>query len=109
MSNSSIGSTTDSPDGDVSVAVVTAVATKRGVEPTDLPPLYEWIEPDALDSLFEPTRTAGPRCGRLEFVYAGHEIVVERDETLELTVDGTSVSESTGARTESRDGARIDV
>lgn len=50
VSNSFIGSTDDGFDGDISIAVVTAIAAKRGVEPTELPPLYESIDPDALDA-----------------------------------------------------------
>ncbi|ADB59615.1 hypothetical protein Htur_0718 [Haloterrigena turkmenica DSM 5511] len=89
VSNSFIGSTDDGFDGDISIAVVTAIAAKRGVEPTELPPLYESIDPDALDALFAPTRTGGPRRGRLEFTYDGHAVVVECGSGLEITIDGT--------------------
>ncbi|SIR73331.1 HalOD1 output domain-containing protein [Natronorubrum thiooxidans] len=90
MNNPPIGSA----DGvSVSVAIVTAVASYRNVVSTELPPLYEWIDPDAVDALFEPTRTGGPRHGRLEFSYAGHEIVLECDDRLTITVDGTPVVE----------------
>ncbi|WP_339104716.1 HalOD1 output domain-containing protein [Haloterrigena salinisoli] len=92
MSNSFIGSTDNGFDGDISIAVVTAIASERGVEPTELPPLYESLDPDALDALFAPTRTGGPRRGRLEFTYAGHEVVVECGSDLEISVDGTSTT-----------------
>ena len=92
MSNSFIGSTDNGFDGDVSIAIVTAIATKRDVEPTELPPLYESIDPDALDALFAPTRTGGPRRGRLEFTYDGHDVVVECDEGLEIEIDGTRMA-----------------
>lgn len=77
----------------VSIAIVTAVASYRNVVPTELPPLYEWIDPDAVDALFKPTRTDGPRQGRLEFSYAGHELILECDDRLTITVDGTLVVE----------------
>ena len=93
VSNSFIGSTDSGFDGDVSVAVITAIAAKRGVEPTELPPLYESIDPDALDALFAPTRTGGPRRGRLEFTYDGHEVVVDRGTDLEITIDGVRAAE----------------
>lgn len=35
-----------------STAVITAVATKEGVEPGSLPPLYDVIDCDALDALY---------------------------------------------------------
>ncbi|RKD95781.1 HalOD1 output domain-containing protein [Halopiger aswanensis] len=90
MNHSSIGSTDGGFEEPVSITVITAVAARRGVEPTALPPLYEWIDPDALDSLFEPTRRGGPRGGRVSFVYDEHDIVVAFDDGLEITIDGTT-------------------
>ncbi|WP_121743038.1 HalOD1 output domain-containing protein [Natronorubrum halophilum] len=93
MNDAFIGSADSRFDGSVSIAIVTAVASKRDVDPTELPPLYEWIEPDALDALFEPTRRGGPRRGHLEFTYDGHEIGVECGDGLEITVDGVPMVE----------------
>ena len=111
MSNSFIGSTDTGFDGDVSVAVVTAIATKRGVEPTELPPLYESIDPDALDALFAPTRSGGPRRGRLEFTYDGHEVAVDCGSDLEITIDGTPMAAERvlAGATDSRGGSRSDA
>ncbi|QSW97905.1 HalOD1 output domain-containing protein [Haloterrigena alkaliphila] len=92
MNNSLIGSTDSGFDGDVSIAVVTAIAAKRDVEPTELPPLYESIDPDALDALFAPTRPGGPRRGRLEFTYDGHQVLVECGSDLEITIDDTPMA-----------------
>ncbi|MFB9807991.1 HalOD1 output domain-containing protein [Haladaptatus pallidirubidus] len=40
-------------------------------------PLYEVVDPDALDSLFAPTYTGGTRTdGRVQFAYAGYEVVI---------------------------------
>ena len=96
MNNASIG-TTDNGFGDVSIAIVTAVAKRRGAEPVEMPPLYEWIDPDALDALFAPTRSGGPRRGRLSFVYDGHEVVVDCGDDVEISIDGTAVSEPVAA------------
>ncbi|RQG92250.1 HalOD1 output domain-containing protein [Natrarchaeobius chitinivorans] len=71
----------------VSLAIVDAVAERRDVDPVDLPPLYEWIEPDALNGLFDPATRGGCNC-RLEFTYAGCTVVVERSPTLSIVVDG---------------------
>ncbi|SEH12731.1 hypothetical protein SAMN04487967_0938 [Natronorubrum sediminis] len=109
MSDLSIGSTESGLDESVSVAVVTAVADRREVPVTELPPLYEWIDPDSLDALFEPTRRHGSRSGHLEFSYDGHDIVVKVENGLEIAIDGTAVSKSTAARVESGDSARTDV
>lgn len=91
VSNSFIGST-DSVAESVSIAVVTAVATQRNVSPIELPPLYDWVDPDALDALFEPTQTGGQRRGRIEFSYDGHDVVVECGDELTVTIDGSSTA-----------------
>ncbi|OVE84278.1 HalOD1 output domain-containing protein [Natronolimnobius baerhuensis] len=67
----------------LSEQIVTAVATKRDTDPTDLPPLFDAVDPDALTAVFSPTTTGAPRTGRIEFPYAGHdiEIVFTEDET----------------------------
>lgn len=43
--------------------VVDAVATAAGVEPLDLPPLYEFVDTDALNNLFD--RHGGPDANAL--------------------------------------------
>jgi len=93
VSKSFLGSTDSGFDGSVSIAVVTAIARRRSVEPTELPPLYEAIDPDALDALFESTRRGGPRHGRIEFTYDGHAVTVECRDGLEITIDGTPTAE----------------
>lgn len=94
----------------MSVGVISAIAERRGVEPTTLPPLYEWIDPDALDALFEPTRS-GRRGGRISFTYDGHDVVIDCDDGLEIAVDGTPVTEIEPAApaVESADGSRSGV
>ncbi|WP_170977470.1 HalOD1 output domain-containing protein [Halorussus salinisoli] len=53
-------------------AVVNAVAAARDCEPTDLPPLNDTIDPDALDGLFADTITGPAReGGRIVFEYGG--------------------------------------
>lgn len=63
--------------------VVYAVANADGVDPIDLDPLYETIDPEALDALFEGTTE-----GTIKFTYEGHDVVVRGDEA---TVDGTRI------------------
>lgn len=36
-----------------SEVIIDAVATAAGVDPLDLPPLYEFVDPDALNNLFD--------------------------------------------------------
>ena len=42
----------DTSDDPISQQVIEAVADAKGVDPLDLPPLYDSVDPDALDSLF---------------------------------------------------------
>ena len=55
----------------LSEAIVVAVAEREGMSPLEIPPLFETIDPDALDSLFRE-RSAG----RVSFEYAGYEVVI---------------------------------
>lgn len=90
MNDAFIGRDGEEFDESVSMAVVEAVAERRNVDQTELPPLYEWIDPNALDALFERTRTRGTRSGRITFTYDGHRITVERENGVSITIDDTT-------------------
>ena len=63
--------------GDVSNEVVKMVAEVEGVDPLKLtPPLYEVIDPDALDQVFASMPTAGRMEGQVTFTYNGYKIKV---------------------------------
>ena len=59
------------PDATASEAVVATVAERAGTDPVALPPLYDTIDPDALDAIFRDGRP-----GRVSFGYAGYEVTV---------------------------------
>ena len=59
--------------------IVTAVADETGIEPASLPPLYEAIDPEALEALYD--HSSGPRAGErseptVQFRYAGRVVIV---------------------------------
>jgi hypothetical protein len=92
-----------------SEAVARAVAAREGCRPTEVePPLYEVIDPGALDRLFGPTD--GGIGARVTFRYGAYRIVVpangevavEEPGDEETTVDGLSGVD--GALGESADG-----
>lgn len=64
------------------MCVVDAVATEMGVDPVALDPLFDVVDPDALDRLF-----ASDVEGSVHFEYHGHEVVVCNDGR--IVVDGT--------------------
>lgn len=66
------------------VAVIDAVAAVTGTRPTDLPPLYDAIDPEALDGLFESFERRSSETLRVEFSYHGLTVVVR--DGLEVSV-----------------------
>lgn len=60
----------------VSEKVLATVAARKNTEQRELqPPLYEVIDPDALDSLFTPRADGSVRTrGEVRFTYSGYEI-----------------------------------
>lgn len=61
----------------VSEGIVTTVAEAADVEPRDLPPLYDAIDPDALDEVVRPTVTPGGGSSiTVAFTYAGYSVTI---------------------------------
>ncbi|WP_254863964.1 HalOD1 output domain-containing protein [Halovivax gelatinilyticus] len=75
--------------GDVSETVVMTVAEAKGVDPLELDPLYDVIDPDALNSLFQPSVGSPPAPMDLRFSMAGCEVVVRGDGEVLVTPPGT--------------------
>lgn len=55
----------------VSIAVVSKVAEREGTSPTDLPPLQNVVDSDALDALFSDDEEGNIE---LDFRYSSHEV-----------------------------------
>ena len=68
--------TTTSP----AVAIIETVAAAADSDPEDLEPLYDWVDPDAIDALFEDSSDT-PHRSRLfvSFTYAGYEVTIGED------------------------------
>ena len=80
-------SRTVSSDDDLSMAVIDLVASATDTDPLELDPLYNAINPEALDSL-----TDSPAFSTFEFEYAGHTVVVERvGDELELSLEPVTI------------------
>jgi hypothetical protein len=68
-----------------STAVVETVAEATGEPITEIGPLYDSIDPDALDTLFQPHGTS-PQCndGYVSFEFADHTVAVHANGSVTL-------------------------
>lgn len=69
-------------------AVVERVAALEGVDPTELVPLYEVINPEAVDKLVGTADGSGSPLA-IDFRYHGHEITVTGEGVVHIDGDGT--------------------
>lgn len=60
--------------------LIEKVAEAERVDPTELPPLYDCIDPDALDTLCDSNRDV-----RLEFEYHGYVVTIEGADNVDIT------------------------
>jgi len=71
--------------------VVERVAAESNRDALELPPLYDAVDPDALDALVE-----GLSEGEVEFCYAGYEVSVNSDGAV-AAIERPAGERSTGA------------
>ncbi len=84
-------STTDSPP--VSQQVVQAVAEEKNADPLELEPIFNAIDPESLDTLFEPTKAGSRRAtGSVTFSYAECTVTVDADGSIDVTRDAPARS-----------------
>lgn len=100
------GSTTDtvrtiSSAESASEAVIEAVADAKGVDPLDLEPMYDTIDPDALDSIFRDSPGAGTASVEIRFEMAGCTVVVR--EMGEVVVAPTAGADGSAGRVPSHE------
>ncbi|MCU4926889.1 hypothetical protein OB905_13015 [Halobacteria archaeon AArc-dxtr1] len=69
----------------VSQRVVHAVATETDTDPLELEPLFGVVDPESLDSLFEPTSGGATRStGTIRFEYEDCEVTVDADGSVDV-------------------------
>ncbi|ELY98677.1 HalOD1 output domain-containing protein [Natrialba asiatica] len=61
-----------------SLAAIETVATAADCDPTELVPLYEVIDPDALDALFGSQSDLADPETRISFGYEGFSVIMAR-------------------------------
>lgn len=67
-----------------SIALVKAVAALTGRDPMTMPPLYESIDPDALNALVTARETEQTATVDLSFVYDGVAVRIDSDGALDV-------------------------
>jgi Halobacterial output domain 1 len=68
----------------ITVLIHEAIAAREGTNSGDCPPLFEVINPDALDNLFAPTQAGSERHGTVTFQYCEYRVTVTGDRTISL-------------------------
>lgn len=70
----------------VSERVISKVAERTGTDPLELRPLYEVVDPEALDRFFETgrARADGPE-NRVQFTYSGCDVEISGDGTVRVS------------------------
>ncbi|WP_331236064.1 HalOD1 output domain-containing protein [Natronorarus salvus] len=68
--------------GSIAETIITALAEEEGVDPVDLEPLYGWIDPEALDSLFSPQGETADPDAYVVFQYGEYRVVAGADGTV---------------------------
>lgn len=93
-------------EGSISQRVIDRVSSERGVDPLDLPPIYDTIDPDALDKLFQNGTDGTGTTGRVVFSLAGCEVVVHgTGEVVVTPLDGSVPPSPAMGHGDERDGA----
>ncbi|RBI60416.1 hypothetical protein DMJ13_19100 [halophilic archaeon] len=73
-------------DDSLAAAIITHIAAQKDVEPTTLDPLYEVIDPEALENLFAPQLDGTSRTdGQVEFAYSGYRVTITSDGDIQST------------------------
>jgi hypothetical protein len=74
-------------DQSVSYTLLCAVAEVEGCCPTDLPPLHDTLDVDALDTLFGEETDGSSQCqGSLMFDYSDSSVTIWSDRSVSVSI-----------------------
>ena len=74
-------------DRSVSHTLMTAVAEVEGCCPTDLPPLHDTLDADALDTLFSGGTSCSPQFeGSLTLEYSDSSVTIRSDGSVTISI-----------------------
>ena len=70
----------ESTDSTASLSIIERIATLEETDPITLPPLYDAIDPEALDSVVDSSTASSSRSpATVRFSYCGYDVLVRRD------------------------------
>lgn len=74
----------------ISTIVIRSVASLKGVKPTDIEPLHDVIDPDALNALFQPgSEEFSERRASVSFPLEGYEVTVYAEGEIVIAIPST--------------------
>ena len=68
----------EAPDP-VTIRIITEIADEKGIDQAEMPPLYDTVDPNALENLFRDGS------GKVTFEYADHIVEVDHRLAVEVT------------------------
>ncbi|WP_224449609.1 HalOD1 output domain-containing protein [Haloprofundus salilacus] len=90
-----------------SIELIVAIAEIEGRDTDDIEPLYEAIDPDALDAIFQQdSETTAERNGRLSFVFNGRDVTVWSDGRIDISLSDTERERAASEREDEGTTAR---
>lgn len=72
-------------DRNPTTLIVDAVAYLEDEDPAGIDPLYQYVEPEAVDRLFATQAATGRRTGTFSFSYLEYVIIIDADGTIEIS------------------------
>lgn len=69
----------------VTERILNAVAYREQCDVVDLPPLYEAVDPEALQQVVEDEAVA-----QIQFTYCGYQITAEQNGQIHITAEATA-------------------
>ncbi|SIR90885.1 HalOD1 output domain-containing protein [Natronorubrum thiooxidans] len=87
--NSTGSSGRDEHCDSVTETIVAMVADAEDIDVLEVPPLWDVINPDALEAVFAPSKrdSARSRVGHVTFSYCGYEVLVEYGDSITVSLE----------------------
>ncbi|WP_458209793.1 HalOD1 output domain-containing protein [Haladaptatus sp. NG-SE-30] len=85
-------------NGRPSKTVIAAVAEAKGVDPLDMDPLYDVVDPDALNSMFRQSDEYPPTSMEIRFLMADCRVIIRDPGIVTVIPEANNERPTTDAR-----------